>query len=731
MMPTMKKYLVLLFVIAAAGILYAFDIEYDSGGGSNVQSLGDLSDVDTSGQSSGKVLKYDGSNWVADTDVQGSGGGTSQEWFINLVGNSSPVATVRPDETQFTGGGVSTFTLTLKPGTTFYTASTNTWTGGNSFISPIANNGSPSFIGSDLNSNYKFAAIVLKSTSDNGYWSLGFIPDKGHGLLRTTGPGPRKLIMNTDAVYSENGDLAIGDDGKVGINNSTPMVNLHGLWDSGSGPLVRFATGTISQYTDLFDVNGSSAFFGVPLYLAGFNDSCTALETDANGQIICGQDASSSGGGDQWGSHTATRPVNYADQPFFGASSGTVNGDMKIGILIVTGSIQGQGADDPLFFTTHTVFAFSIGGSTWSFTASSGSYNNGGTPVKISTGDVAVQDEGTDIGSASKINITGSGATASRSADVITIDVSAAGGTADGNLAVQTATKTVFMGGFGFDKLSSATANNGATDIKLSTLTVEGTITSTSNIIVGGTGKFVGDGSALTNLPGAGSGAVFDSLPSTGIWGNNLPSGSTSYIQHSSASTGGVSHQSSGTVSNSWTVKGQLIADVTDFFAGGNLEYVAFSTHVISSPAAIGFGHVQWLKTDSTHTHAVYSYITPPSANTDDIPVLTYLAVMSTGFSPNPIYMNVAVGTPVATGIDYRDVKWTSTTTIVLSSATAGIRHDVHKTTGAWVLNGWNTAISDSPDILIKMWPWPDSQAAARFLKSPPAWGLRRRNGLY
>ena len=46
-----------------------------SGGGGGASALNDLSDVSISSLSPGQVLKYNGTNWVNDTDNTGSGGG--------------------------------------------------------------------------------------------------------------------------------------------------------------------------------------------------------------------------------------------------------------------------------------------------------------------------------------------------------------------------------------------------------------------------------------------------------------------------------------------------------------------------------------------------------------------------------------------------------------------------------------------------------------------------------
>ena len=59
-----------------------------SSGGGGASALNDLSDVSISSLSSGQVLKYNGSNWVNDTDNTGSGGGGGGSTYQTFIGNS-------------------------------------------------------------------------------------------------------------------------------------------------------------------------------------------------------------------------------------------------------------------------------------------------------------------------------------------------------------------------------------------------------------------------------------------------------------------------------------------------------------------------------------------------------------------------------------------------------------------------------------------------------------------
>jgi len=68
-----------------------------AGGGGGASTLDGLTDVSTSGASSGQVLKYNGSSWApaADNNSGGGGGGgaTIQRFKLNLDGTDNPAST--------------------------------------------------------------------------------------------------------------------------------------------------------------------------------------------------------------------------------------------------------------------------------------------------------------------------------------------------------------------------------------------------------------------------------------------------------------------------------------------------------------------------------------------------------------------------------------------------------------------------------------------------------------
>lgn len=67
-------------------------------------ALGDHTDVDTTGEVAGRVLKFNGTRWVPAVD-SGGGGGGGFLWFAELPGNATPV----PHELGYRPAGVRLF----------------------------------------------------------------------------------------------------------------------------------------------------------------------------------------------------------------------------------------------------------------------------------------------------------------------------------------------------------------------------------------------------------------------------------------------------------------------------------------------------------------------------------------------------------------------------------------------------------------------------------------------
>ena len=420
-----------------------------------------------------------------------------------------------------------------------------------------------------FNSGASSSTLFLVRPNTEGPWMMfqGSNYDYGHFDLRSGGIEFSSGANATSIFFTAP---------TFGFGSYVPGAKIHAVQGIGeSKMLMILSTGTSFMYR----FGTSSAAIGVPFYLDGFGGAgCDTAKFDANGMIICGEDGGGSGGADNFGNHVPTQPIIGPNIPVtFG--SVTINGSFIIvgpaGVSIAKSTEAGM----QFKVTNETDIDLEI----WE---SSSSING----VKISTGDTAFQDEGTDIGSASKINITGTGGSASRTADVITIDLSAGGG------------------------------------------------------------------------------------------GNS-----------------------------------------TDYYIISQLEYVAFSTSVVSSGAAVGFGHVNFQKMDSTGVYAVYSVRLAPGVDTTINPLLDYVMMVSTGKSNNPIYVNVAVGTPTADGIGNNFVLWSDSVTVVTSSETAGTSTVVKTTTGTWNLYGWRTRAAQSRTLLVKVWLWGDSQAATRFMMYQPA----------
>ena len=142
---------------------------------------------------------------------------------------------------------------------------TQTWSGMNTIINPDGK--ALHVVGGNNEPGASHRAVtVWFSTNLNNAFSLNFNPSRGHSILRAYGAGPRKMIFNTNVNYSEDGDIAIDENGNFGVNTSTPGAKFHGQWDAGElGPIVRYST----VATDLFAVGGTSVVTGVPFYSSG------------------------------------------------------------------------------------------------------------------------------------------------------------------------------------------------------------------------------------------------------------------------------------------------------------------------------------------------------------------------------------------------------------------------------------------------------------------------------
>lgn len=82
------------------------------GGGGSPTNLDGLTDVTITNPTTGQVLKYNGSNWINDTDATGGGGGGASNSFatITVAGQSNVVADSSTDTLTLTAGSGITIT---------------------------------------------------------------------------------------------------------------------------------------------------------------------------------------------------------------------------------------------------------------------------------------------------------------------------------------------------------------------------------------------------------------------------------------------------------------------------------------------------------------------------------------------------------------------------------------------------------------------------------------------
>ncbi|HCR55871.1 TPA: hypothetical protein DIV49_02765 [Candidatus Saccharibacteria bacterium] len=74
---------------------------------SHSHTLNSLSDVNTAGVSTGDVLKYDGANWVADTDLNGGAGDPSMGGDLSGTASNAQIVAGAVDTTELAAGAVT------------------------------------------------------------------------------------------------------------------------------------------------------------------------------------------------------------------------------------------------------------------------------------------------------------------------------------------------------------------------------------------------------------------------------------------------------------------------------------------------------------------------------------------------------------------------------------------------------------------------------------------------
>ena len=151
----------------------------------NKPTLGELSNVNTTGATSGQVLKFNGTNWTPATDATSGSGGGSDNQTLSLSGNTLSIAN---------GNSV-----TLPTGTT-YTAGSGIAVSGNT----ITNTG-------DLSNTNEIQTITLSGNVlnlSNGGGSVTLSSGGGGGTTYTAGAG----IDISGNVIKNIGDTNASDD---------------------------------------------------------------------------------------------------------------------------------------------------------------------------------------------------------------------------------------------------------------------------------------------------------------------------------------------------------------------------------------------------------------------------------------------------------------------------------------------------------------------------------------
>lgn len=167
------------------------------------------------------------------------------------------------------------------------------------------------------------------------------------------------INIGSDAIISTH--IAAGTTGRnFNISNSTsivvgstnaPRAMVHVATSNGfGGPIVVVTTGA----TKLFEVNGASIVAGVRLL-------------DANGNPYS---TSTAGGGAGGWTQTATSLLDMDNFSITDVSSGVVNGEWRVGNLVVTGSFTMNGNAPPVDGTTYPVRVIMTGGVSYYVTIS-------------------------------------------------------------------------------------------------------------------------------------------------------------------------------------------------------------------------------------------------------------------------------------------------------------------------------------------------------------------------
>jgi hypothetical protein len=308
---------------------------------------------------------------VGATGAQGPAGpaGSSIYGQTTVGGSSSTItalAVVSPAGNQFVGIAGSSYTVNLSSFS--QTSATETISGGKLFTQ-----------GTTIQNSLQAPALRLLSM--NAYPLPLLIGNNAASTL--TGIGFQNGSISTNAAigYTGNGaimtfgvkgnhgvpfDFLVYDGGATGgvsfgtktLTNASVVAITTGAGTTGS--LLKIATGT----TDIANFTGVSVNFGVTPIFNGYN-SCTALETDGSGKLVCGSDGGGAGSGENFDLFIATLPTNA----------------VRVGSMTVVGTITSTSG---FIVKSATITELTVGGT------GSSSLTPVGGPLTIN-GDLAFQ----------------------------------------------------------------------------------------------------------------------------------------------------------------------------------------------------------------------------------------------------------------------------------------------------------------------------------------------------
>lgn len=403
------------------------------GGGSGVSSWNDLQDVpagfsdgvdDTASPGNNPVSDDSaGSVYVTTTTNSFGIGTTAPTAKLNVIGNAVVSTSLTASTATLTGSGfsVGTSTFVVKAGKvgigttapaydldiaagTMRIRKASPSVNFLTFDSNLGAGPSASPIISFERQGVQYASMTVSDVGNVGFSFFGgktrivsngmiFESDgnllAARGSLDILGYGTNSYALSVSTAFNTY-DFVVTTTNKVGVGTSNPSYKFHSVSDAAtSGTIFAVSTGTV----DLFAVHGTSVSLEVPLV---FPDGTVQVTADTG---------SGSGGGDNFGSHTATRNVVMQNFAITGVSSMTatlvygsaanmtsIPGPQVTGLLpssvFPSTSVFSNSTTTITAGRVHTSF-FTVRSSTMHITAAAGASVN--TPMfAVSTGPVNV-----------------------------------------------------------------------------------------------------------------------------------------------------------------------------------------------------------------------------------------------------------------------------------------------------------------------------------------------------